>query len=98
MEGQAHPFTMDLKFDDGFASGTYSLDDSGKTIGVEGSLGFERTLWLNEFALGEHKNAKFFLSVSIERDEIKVSGLWGTHGDVNRLTLVGHITPEPKNY
>ena len=98
MEGQAHPFTMDLKFDDGFASGTYSLDDSGKTIEVEGSLGFGRTLWLNEFALGEHKNAKFFLSVSIERDEIKVSGLWGTHGDVNRLTLVGHITPEPKSY
>ena len=88
--GVPSPITMILKFEDGFAIGSYSFDGDGKSIPVEGSMGFDRTIELSEFALGEQKSAEFLLDFQFDQ-KLALDGLWCSNRDGNKVRLTSSV-------
>lgn len=88
--GIPSPITMILKFEDGFVTGSYSFDGTGKSIPIEGSMGFHRDIKLSEFSLGEQKSAQFLLQFELG-DQLVIDGLWCTSPNGNGVRVAGSV-------
>lgn len=79
---------------DSFVTGDYAYARIGKPIPIEGTLGRENALVLNEYALDPMQpNAVFSMTWKREGDRISAKGHWCEAIEGNEVTLSGLIPP-----
>lgn len=85
------PIEVELTFDEGFVTGTCTRRSTGEAVPIEGTLGRDGALSIEEFALDNEPSGRFVLAWRREGDKILIDGSWSESMEALDVQLSGRL-------